>query len=51
MKCRCKLHAAVEDSVDRSAKAISGQGSGTQRQLTLLNMVADPKPHVRLYSI
>ncbi|MGO9109177.1 MAG: DUF763 domain-containing protein [Thermoguttaceae bacterium] len=37
----CEPHAAVEDLADRPAEATSGQGFGPERQLTLLNMVAE----------
>ena len=37
----CEPHAAVEDLADRSAETTTGKGAGTERQLTLLNMVAE----------
>ena len=37
----CEPHAAVEDLADRPADDGQGQGPGAQRQLTLLNMVAE----------
>ena len=37
----CEPHAAVEDLADRPADATAGQGPGTERQLMLLNMVAE----------
>jgi hypothetical protein len=37
----CEPHAAVEDLADLSAAATAGQASGAERQLLLLNMVAE----------
>ena len=37
----CEPHAAVEDLADRSAETTTGKGSSPDRQLTLLNMVAE----------
>ncbi len=37
----CEPHAAVEDLADRPAQTTAGQGSGAERQLMLLNMVAE----------
>ena len=37
----CEPHAAVEDLADRPAAVTASQGPGTERQLMLLNMVAE----------
>ena len=37
----CEPHAAVEDLTDCPVEATTGQGPGTERQLLLLNMVAE----------
>jgi hypothetical protein len=37
----CEPHAAVEDLADRPPQAAAGQGFGAERQLMLLNMVAE----------
>ncbi len=37
----CEPHAAVEDLAERPAEASTSQGPGTERQLMLLNMVAE----------